>query len=237
MWLNHHRLFSLMHRVDHLLLVLNGLLMMGVTITPFTTSLVADHYGHAGARLAANVYSGIFVVIAIIFNALVALRLVGAARAVDPQGAPRQRRGARHSRAVPHGPGLLSGGVRAVVLERRRECGGVRGARAVLRDPAAHAGLGLPVRPRQPPPRSASLEIDSQEQRRTQRGVGAEIALEVRSEFAKPLSPFSLVCCQFRATSVECAAIEKCQRVKYSAPSARAGPRRHSSRDRSGRRR
>jgi electron-transferring-flavoprotein dehydrogenase len=70
MWLNHHRLFSLMHRVDHLLLVLNGLLMMGVTITPFTTSLVADHYGHAGARLAANVYSGIFVVIAIIFNAL-----------------------------------------------------------------------------------------------------------------------------------------------------------------------
>jgi uncharacterized membrane protein len=70
MWLNHHRLFSLMHRVDHLLLVLNGLLLLGVTVTPFPTSLVADHIGHPGARLAAGVYSGIFVVIAIFFNAL-----------------------------------------------------------------------------------------------------------------------------------------------------------------------
>ncbi len=70
MWLNHHRLFSLMHRVDHVLLVLNGLLMLGVTITPFPTALVADHWGGPGARLAASVYSGVFVVIAIFFNAL-----------------------------------------------------------------------------------------------------------------------------------------------------------------------
>jgi uncharacterized membrane protein len=70
MWLNHHRLFSLMHRVDHLLLVLNGLLLLGVTITPFPTALVADHYGHPGARLAAAVYSGVFVCIAITFNVL-----------------------------------------------------------------------------------------------------------------------------------------------------------------------
>jgi uncharacterized membrane protein len=70
MWLNHHRLFSLMHRVDHRLLVLNGLLMLGVTITPFPTALVADHFGHPGARLAAGVYSGIFVLIAITFNVL-----------------------------------------------------------------------------------------------------------------------------------------------------------------------
>src|SRR5436309_8930975 len=70
MWLNHHRLFSLMHRVDHLLLVLNGVLLLGVTITPFPTALVADQWGHPGARLAAGVYSGIFVLIAIAFNAL-----------------------------------------------------------------------------------------------------------------------------------------------------------------------
>jgi len=70
MWLNHHRLFSLMHRVDHTLLVLNGLLLLGVTVTPFPTSLVAEQWGHPGAKLAAGVYSGIFVVIAIFFNAL-----------------------------------------------------------------------------------------------------------------------------------------------------------------------
>jgi uncharacterized membrane protein len=70
MWLNHHRLFAMIHRVDQALLVLNGLLLLGVTITPFPTALVADQWGHPGARLAAGVYSGIFVVIAVFFNAL-----------------------------------------------------------------------------------------------------------------------------------------------------------------------
>ena len=70
MWINHHRLFSLMRRVDHTLLVVNGLLLLGVTVTPFPTALIADQWGHPGAKLAATVYSGVFVVIAIVFNAL-----------------------------------------------------------------------------------------------------------------------------------------------------------------------
>jgi uncharacterized membrane protein len=68
MWLNHHRLFTLIHRVDHALLVLNGLLLLTVTVVPFPTSLLAAYLGRDGARLTALVYCGWFVVIAIAFN-------------------------------------------------------------------------------------------------------------------------------------------------------------------------
>ncbi|HKC24122.1 MAG TPA: TMEM175 family protein [Thermoanaerobaculia bacterium] len=68
MWLNHHRLFTLIHRVDHALLVLNGLLLLTITVVPYPTSLLAAHLGSEGARLAALVYCGWFIVIAIAFN-------------------------------------------------------------------------------------------------------------------------------------------------------------------------
>src|SRR5258707_7291898 len=48
MWLNHHRLFTLIHRVDHALLVLNGLLLLTVTVVPFPTSLLAAYLGRDG---------------------------------------------------------------------------------------------------------------------------------------------------------------------------------------------
>ena len=70
MWLNHHRLFRLIRRVDHTLLVLNALLLLGVTVVPFPTALIATHLGHPGGRVAAAVYSGTFVFVAIAFNAL-----------------------------------------------------------------------------------------------------------------------------------------------------------------------
>src|SRR5262249_42578260 len=41
MWLNHHRLFTTIRRVDHGTLVLNGLLLLGVTALPFPTAIVA----------------------------------------------------------------------------------------------------------------------------------------------------------------------------------------------------
>jgi uncharacterized membrane protein len=42
MWLNHHRMFRYIRRVDHWFLVLNGLLLLGVTFVPFPTSLAAE---------------------------------------------------------------------------------------------------------------------------------------------------------------------------------------------------
>jgi TMEM175 potassium channel family protein len=70
MWINHHRLFTLIRRSDHTLLLLNGLLLFGVTAVPFPTALLAAYIGHRDERVAAMVYSGTYVVIAIAFNLL-----------------------------------------------------------------------------------------------------------------------------------------------------------------------
>lgn len=70
MWINHHRLFSLIRRVDHVLLILNGLLLLTVSVVPFPTALVADYLTRDGSRLAAAVYTGWSIVIALAFNGL-----------------------------------------------------------------------------------------------------------------------------------------------------------------------
>jgi uncharacterized membrane protein len=70
MWINHHRLFTLIGRSDHGLLFYNGLLLFGVTIVPFPTALVAEYLGHQGQYLAAAIYNGTFVLIAVFFNVL-----------------------------------------------------------------------------------------------------------------------------------------------------------------------
>jgi uncharacterized membrane protein len=72
MWINHHRLFTLIRRCDHLLLVANGFLLLWVSFLPFPTAVVARSLtGSAGAaRTAAAFFSGTFVVIAVAFNLL-----------------------------------------------------------------------------------------------------------------------------------------------------------------------
>ena len=70
MWMNRHKLFRHIHRINHPFLVLNGLLLMSVTLVPFPTALLAAYIGHTGERTAEAVYSGWFVVIAIFFNLL-----------------------------------------------------------------------------------------------------------------------------------------------------------------------
>lgn len=70
MWINHHRLFTLIRRVDHGLLILNSVLLLTISAVPFPTALVADYLAQDGRRLAAAVYSGWFVVVAIFFNLL-----------------------------------------------------------------------------------------------------------------------------------------------------------------------
>jgi uncharacterized membrane protein len=67
MWMNHHKLFRHIRRSDHLFLLLNGLLLMGVTIVPFPTAVLAEYINTPEARTAAAVYSGSYLVIAILF--------------------------------------------------------------------------------------------------------------------------------------------------------------------------
>jgi uncharacterized membrane protein len=77
MWINHHRMFTLIGRSDHRLMVYNGLLLLGVTVVPFPTSLIAQYLRHDGERLAALVFNGTYIYLAICFNLLWRCAAVG----------------------------------------------------------------------------------------------------------------------------------------------------------------
>jgi TMEM175 potassium channel family protein len=70
MWINHHRMFTLIGRSDHRLMVYNGLLLLGVTVVPFPTSLIAQYLRHDGERFAALIFNGTYIYLAICFNLL-----------------------------------------------------------------------------------------------------------------------------------------------------------------------
>jgi uncharacterized membrane protein len=72
MWLNHHRLFSFITRRDDGLIVLNLLLLLGITWLPFPTALLAEHLlgPHLDQQAAAIMYAGSFFALAIVFNVM-----------------------------------------------------------------------------------------------------------------------------------------------------------------------
>ena len=70
MWINHHLNFTVIRRTDHPLLVLNLLLLLGVTFLPFPTGLVAAYIGHTGERVATAVYAGTFLFISLIWSGM-----------------------------------------------------------------------------------------------------------------------------------------------------------------------
>jgi uncharacterized membrane protein len=71
MWVNHHRLFNHIRRCDNSLLFFNLLLLLGVTVVPFPTALLANRYFIPADRtVAAAVFNGTYFVIAIFFNVL-----------------------------------------------------------------------------------------------------------------------------------------------------------------------
>jgi uncharacterized membrane protein len=70
-WVNHHRVFDLIARIDRVAQFLNLLLLMSVVAIPFTTSLLAEYLtAGSAARTAAVVYSGVMFAMAIGFSAL-----------------------------------------------------------------------------------------------------------------------------------------------------------------------
>jgi uncharacterized membrane protein len=70
MWVNHHNLFALIKRTDHIFLLLNGLLLATVTIIPFPTQVLAEYIREPDARTAAIFYAATFLAMAIAFNRL-----------------------------------------------------------------------------------------------------------------------------------------------------------------------
>jgi uncharacterized membrane protein len=59
MWVNHHQIFRHFVRVDRVLLLLNILLLMCISFTPFPTRVVADHATNPADRQAAAVLYGL----------------------------------------------------------------------------------------------------------------------------------------------------------------------------------
>ena len=68
MWINHHGLFRLIHKIDPPFLFANGFMLLMVTFVPFPTAVLAEYLGTPGERVAAAFYIGSFVVVSIAFN-------------------------------------------------------------------------------------------------------------------------------------------------------------------------
>jgi uncharacterized membrane protein len=114
MWVNHHRLFRMFRRVDHIFLILNGLLLMGISLVPFTSALLAEYIDDAhDAQIGTMVYAGIFVLIALFFNAV--WRYAAYKRRLIDHGVPQAAVDAV-TRAYRFGPLLyLAAGLLAVI--------------------------------------------------------------------------------------------------------------------------
>lgn len=70
MWINHHRLFTYIKRVDTNLFTLNLLLLFVIVFIPFPTDLLASYITHPEYHIAAVLYSATCIVMAICFNLL-----------------------------------------------------------------------------------------------------------------------------------------------------------------------
>lgn len=68
MWINHHGLFRLIHRVDVPFLYTNGAMLLLVTFVPFPTALLAEYLGQPGEHTATAAYCATFVLVSITFN-------------------------------------------------------------------------------------------------------------------------------------------------------------------------
>jgi uncharacterized membrane protein len=67
MWINHHRVFTLIARYDHTLLVLNLLLLLLIAFLPFPTAVLAQYIETGDARAATALYGATMILIAIAF--------------------------------------------------------------------------------------------------------------------------------------------------------------------------
>lgn len=67
MWVNHHQMFRHFERVDRPLLLLNILLLMCISFTPFPTRVVAEHATNGADRQAAAVLYGLTMTVTAIF--------------------------------------------------------------------------------------------------------------------------------------------------------------------------
>lgn len=68
MWVNHDSLFKMIRRTDRTILLLNVLLLMLITFLNFPTVVLAEHIQTDDAGVAALIYSGTLMVIALFYS-------------------------------------------------------------------------------------------------------------------------------------------------------------------------
>ena len=69
-WVNHHATFKHITRTNQAFLILNGLLLLAISVIPFTTALLAEYIQRPERKAVEVVYSGTFVVAAVVYNRL-----------------------------------------------------------------------------------------------------------------------------------------------------------------------
>ncbi len=67
-WLNHHMVLRLIQLNDGNFMLINGLLLLFVTLLPFSTAVLAEHLGHAGSKDAIIFYNGSLFSVACVFQ-------------------------------------------------------------------------------------------------------------------------------------------------------------------------
>lgn len=93
-WINHHSMIARLARPDHTILILNVLLLMSVGVLPFATHVMAKYLTQsAGEHLAAGIYSGAFLLMALVFSVLNHTILMRRPQLLaDPMGQEERRR-------------------------------------------------------------------------------------------------------------------------------------------------
>ncbi len=100
-WINHHVMIRRLREPDHMILFLNLLLLMSIAVLPFATSLMAAYLRESsGQHLAAAIYSGSLLLMAVCFAALNRAHPARQA-APAPRAALGRSAGARSSSAAP----------------------------------------------------------------------------------------------------------------------------------------
>jgi uncharacterized membrane protein len=70
-WVNHHVMISRLRSADHSILMLNLILLLTIGVIPFATALLAEYLKEGqGENLAAAVYGGSFLAMAVAFATL-----------------------------------------------------------------------------------------------------------------------------------------------------------------------
>ena len=69
-WVNHHNIFRYITRIDHWMLFINGLVLLGVVILPFPTALLAQYFTTSEQITATVVYAGVFTYLGLAYTVL-----------------------------------------------------------------------------------------------------------------------------------------------------------------------